>query len=94
LDCQKPFAATKPFALPAAEPATQVRVEHDADGTVRLKQMAFSKTAGWYVQKSFCIPAELLPSVLVELRKANCLNPKYPLRSTTPTRPLRLRLAD
>jgi len=56
-------------------PATRVHVELDASGHVCLQQLAYSRSAGWYVQKSLRLPPEVLPTLITELRKAQCLAP-------------------
>jgi hypothetical protein len=87
-------AEPKPLSLVCREPGVQIRVQRSPDGSIRLEQVAFSRSAGWYVQKTFAIPAELLPSLLLDLQKANCLNAKHPGQRLSPTMPLRLHLAE
>lgn len=72
----------KPLRLPAAEEGTLIpgqehgtayRVRREcAAGLVTIEQMRHSKSAGWYVQRSFSVPVEVLPAILTELRKADC----------------------
>lgn len=59
-------------------PGTAIRVcaETGQDGYVRLEQLAHDKGLGWYVQKSFTVPADLLSAVAAQLRKADCLMPR------------------
>ena len=70
--------------IPGATPDTALRVhvESSRDGYVRLEHIAYDSGMGWYVQKSFIIPAETLHALLPHLRKADCLMPK---RLTNPT---------
>jgi hypothetical protein len=64
--------------LPGERPGTalRVRVEAGRDGYVRLEQLAHNTDLGWYVQKSFCIPGEMLAALIPQLRKADCLIPR------------------
>ena len=64
--------------LPGERPGTalRVRVEAGREGYVRLEQLAHNADLGWYVQKSFCIPGEMLAALIPQLRKADCLIPK------------------
>ena len=64
--------------LPGEGPGTalRVRVETGRDGYVRLEQLAHNADLGWYVQKSFCIPGEMLAALIPQLRKADCLIPR------------------
>lgn len=64
--------------LPGAKPGTAIRVCFEAgqSAQVRLEQLAHSEGLGWYVQKSFCIPAEMLGALIPQLRKADCLVPQ------------------
>src|SRR5687768_18477573 len=66
--------------LPGERPGTalRVRVEAGRDGYVRLEQLAHNADLGWYVQKSFCIPGEMLAGLIPQLRKADCLIPRRP----------------
>lgn len=54
----------------------RIRALPAADGHVRLEQLAYSPTAGWYRQKSFTIPRQLLEPVAESLRYARCLIPE------------------
>jgi hypothetical protein len=77
--CALPSATEEELiTLPGASPDTalRVRVEPNLHGYVRLEQLAYSDDLGWYTQKSFCIPGELLAAVATQLRKADCLIPK------------------
>ena len=67
--------------LPGPKPGTALRVRYDGDpdGCVCLEQLAYSAGLGWYVQKSLTIPAEMLPQLIPQLRKADCLRPR-PMR--------------
>ena len=64
--------------IPGTEPGTalRVRVEPGRDGYVRLEHLAYNANVGWYTQKSFCIPGELLGQLVPALRKADCLTPQ------------------
>lgn len=64
--------------LPGQRPGTalRVRVEAGREGYVRLEQLAHNADLGWYVQKSFCIPGEMLSALIPQLRKADCLIPR------------------
>ena len=52
--------------------------------------MAYTEGPGWYVQRSFVIPREMLGALATELRKANCLMPLPSSRRLAPTGCLRL----
>lgn len=82
-DFKKPCVFPSPTeqelaTLPGPQPgqALRVHVEPGAGGYVRLEQMAHDTGLGWYVQKSFIVPGELLASLLAQLRKADCLIPR------------------
>jgi hypothetical protein len=64
--------------LPGEQPGTALRVHVECgwDGYVRLEQLAHDAGLGWYVQKSFTIPADTLAALIPELRKADCLIPR------------------
>jgi hypothetical protein len=63
--------------IPGNDPGTALRVylEAGADGYVRLQHLAYDSGTGWYVQKSFILPGDVLKALLPELRKADCLIP-------------------
>lgn len=69
--------------LPGATPGTALRVsvEPASYGYVRLEHLAFNENVGWYTQKSFCVPTEMVNSLVTALRKADCLSPKPMRRS-------------
>lgn len=80
--CVLPSVTEEELAvLPGATPdsALRIRVEPNLHGYVRLEQLAYSDDLGWYTQKSFCIPGELLSQVATQLRKADCIIPKPPV---------------
>ncbi len=58
--------------------AIRVRVEPGRDGYARLEQLAYGEDVGWYVQKSFCIPGEMIEPLVTQLRKADCFVDKTP----------------
>jgi hypothetical protein len=60
--------------------AIRVLVEAGREGYVRLQQLAYTDSLGWYVQKSMVIPGEMIRPLVSSLRKADCLIP----RGTTP----------
>jgi hypothetical protein len=64
--------------LPGSKPGTALRICacSGLDGYVRLEHRAYNPGVGWYTQKSFIIPSELLTSVARELRKADCIMPR------------------
>jgi len=62
--------------------AIRVRVEPGMAGHVRLEQLAYNGELGWYTQKSFCIPAEAMQTLLPLLKQANCLLPASPNAAT------------
>ena len=64
--------------IPGPYPGTAIRVRAECgqDGYVRLEQIAHDAGLGWYVQKSFTIPAEIVTAVTTQLRKADCLMPR------------------
>jgi hypothetical protein len=85
------FSSVEASSLPGDEPGTGIRVRRlCSDGQVILEQMRHSLSAGWYVQKSFSVPAELLDGVILELRKAQCLSPRKPRAKAPPLSRLRL----
>ena len=56
--------------------AVRVSVEPGVEGYVRLEQLAFSPDLGWYSQKSFCVPGDMLDALVPALRQANaCIPP-------------------
>jgi|SRR5687767_6871553 len=69
--------------IPGPHPGTalRVRAELGHDGYVRLEQLAHNPGLGWYVQKSFTIPAEMLTVLIPQLRKVDCLMPRRDHRS-------------
>jgi len=71
-DCEQELAV-----IPGERPGTAIRVRVDStrEGFARLEQLAFQKDLGWYTQKSFCIPREMVRAVAGELQKADCLLP-------------------
>lgn len=68
------------ITLPSNDPNTSIRmyVQTGQDGYVRLQQLAFDDGAGWYVQKSFIVPADMLSALATQFRKADCLMIKTP----------------
>lgn len=74
--------------VPGAEPGTaiRVRVEPGREGYARLEQLAFGEDVGWYVQKSFCIPGDMIKPLVTQLRKADCLVEKTPQHNDEPIR--------
>jgi hypothetical protein len=66
------------LAGPRPGTALRVRVEPGVDGYVRLEHLAYSAGIGWYTQKSFTIPGEMLAAIVPQLRKADCMIPKRP----------------
>lgn len=78
------------ITIPGDEPDTAFRlfVEPGPRGYVRLQQLAHADGIGWYVQKSMVLPGEVLPALLPQLRKANCLIPQQEI-AEQPEQPLR-----
>jgi hypothetical protein len=79
--CVLPSATEEELAtIPGAAPGTalRVRVEPSLHGYVRLEQLAYSPDLGWYTQKSFCVPGEIIRQLIPHLRKADCLIPRPP----------------
>lgn len=78
--------------LPGPEPDMAIRIClcPGQKSHVRLEQLAYSCSVGWYVQKSFQVPAEMLPLLAQQLRKAHCLMPQGPSRPLASHPPLRL----
>lgn len=77
--CVFPGASEQALAtIPGDEPGTAIRVwvEPGPGGFVRMEQLAYDDGLGWYTQKSFCIPGDMLPALLPQLRKADCLIPR------------------
>lgn len=85
--CVFPSPSEEELALiPGDEPGTaiRVRVQPGVSGYVRLEQLAYNADMGWYTQKSFCIPGDMLATLVPQLRKANCLIPATPHRDADP----------
>ena len=63
--------------IPGSEPGTamRVRAETGDDKHVRLEHLAYSADLGWYTQKSFRVPADMLRDLATQLNKAACLMP-------------------
>ena len=83
------------ITLPGPQPGTalRVRVETGQDGYVRLEQLAYNDGLGWYTQKSFCIPGEMLATLVPQLRKADCLIPRRRRSAWADGDPIRLPVA-
>lgn len=64
--------------------AIRVRVEAGREGYARLEQLAYGEDVGWYVQKSFVIPGEMIQPLVTQLRKADCLVEKSPQSDDAP----------
>ena len=65
--------------VPGPDENTAFRLHLEAnspDGYVRLEQMAYNQGLGWYVQKSFVLPASALRAMLPQLKLADCLIPR------------------
>lgn len=58
---------------PTPECAMRVRVEPGRQGYARIEQLAYSADLGWYCQKSFVVPGEMIKALVTQLRKADCL---------------------
>lgn len=76
--CVFPSASEQEWQTIACEDGTAIKlwVEPGQEGYVRLQHLAHSPGVGWYVQKSFVIPAEALHALLPMMRKASCLMPQ------------------
>lgn len=62
--------------VPGAEAGTAIRIRVEScpkGGCLHLEQMAYSHTLGWYRQKSFQVPRELVGSLAQVLRMGQCL---------------------
>lgn len=102
--CVLPSATEEEIAtVPGPTPGTamRVRVEPTMHGYVRLEHLAYSTDLGWYTQKSFCIPGEIISQIIPHLRKADCLIPRpareeedATLAFPVPTLGTRLKLAE
>jgi hypothetical protein len=66
------------ITLPSTDGQTALRVYVQAgtEGYVRLQQVAYDEGAGWYVQKTFVVPGEMLSTLATQFRRADCLIPK------------------
>lgn len=75
--CVFPSTTEQEWQTIACEDGTAIKlwVEPGNEGYVRLQQLAHSDGVGWYVQKSFVVPADTLRLLLPLLRKAACLMP-------------------
>lgn len=58
---------------PGCQTTLRVSIDGEHQDSLRLEQLAYSRSSGWYTQKSFRIPRQLLKELLTELRKADCL---------------------
>lgn len=71
--------------------AIRVRKPHTR-GMLVFEQLARSPKSGWYVQKTFTLPCSILPGLITELRKAQCIHGSSRL-SIQKAVPMMLRLA-
>lgn len=84
--CVFPSPTERELAVvPGGQPGTALRVHvecgREQEGYVRLEQLAYDAGLGWYVQKSFTIPASALDALIPQLRKADCLIPRRRIES-------------
>lgn len=66
--------------LPGPEPGTGLRIRVEScqrGGCVHLEQVAYSPTMGWYRQKSFTVPREMIGDLSRLLRMSDCLLPRH-----------------
>jgi len=63
--------------IPGSQPGTALRlqVETSEQGYVRLEHLAFSPDLGWYTQKSFCVPGEMVKDLVCLLNQSRCRLP-------------------
>lgn len=76
--------------LPGPEPGTGLRVRVEScvrGGCVHLEQVAYSPTMGWYRQKSFTVPREMIGDLSRMLRMSDCLLPRHEKGSATASCP-------
>ncbi len=68
--------------LPGREPGTALRVtvedaaqhQQGEPGYVKLEQLAYARDMGWYTQKSFRVPAEMVRALISTLNQADALS--------------------
>jgi len=70
--------------------AYRLRVEAGMYGYLRIEQLGYNATIGWYTQKSFCLPGDVAHQLMPHLRQALALIP----RSGQTTHSATPRLAD
>ena len=74
--------------IPGNEPGTALRLTAEScasGGCVHLEQMAYSRTLGWYRQKRFSVPRDMVGALARTLRMADCLMPDTPAGTDEPT---------
>lgn len=77
-DLWQQLAAEGVASLPGAEPGTAVRIVLEScpkGGCAHLDQMAYSPTLGWYRQRRFTVPRDMLGEMARLLRMGDCLMP-------------------
>lgn len=63
--------------VPGTEPCTayRLRVEPGVRGYLRIEQLAYNEAMGWYTQKSFCLPGDVVHQLMPHLKQASALLP-------------------
>lgn len=63
--------------VPGVEPCTayRLRVEPGMGGYLRIEQLAYNEAMGWYTQKSFCLPGDVVHQLMPHLKQASALLP-------------------
>lgn len=64
--------------IPGEESGTayRLRVEAGLHGYLRIEQLGYNATLGWYVQKSFCLPGQVVHQLMPHLRQAVAMIPR------------------
>lgn len=65
--------------------AYRLRVEPGMHGYLRIEQLGYNHNLGWYTQKSFCLPGEVVHQLMPHLKQAVAMIP-HPGVSHTATR--------
>lgn len=65
------------ITVPGIEPCTayRLRVEPGDHGYLRIEQLGYNQSMGWYTQKTFCLPGEVVHQLMPHLKQAAALLP-------------------
>lgn len=76
--------------IPGHEPGRAIRLRLEScpkGGGVHLEQVAYSRTVGWYCERTLSVPRSLLDDLARALRMSNCLLPPSSEGSDTSCEP-------